>query len=189
MIDEIKDRYRLLKAFELIKYDMKQLILSCLLAFAVGNISAQDIGLHQMISNAAIQSRTPEGDRSYYGLWARDKVLYTPYKMKTKWESPEDSIRKRGEFVTLCSKAFLAYDDKDALATVVYGDSALRTGFDNAELYFYMAYSFETLGDYRQAERSFKAARSRGFPNARLALSAFKKRMKQREKGDSEGKQ
>lgn len=163
---------------------IRKVILSCLLSVACLQISAQDIGLHQMITNATRQSRTPEGDRSYYGLWAKDKLLSAPYKVKTKWESPEDSIRKRGEFVTLCGKAFVAYDDKDALRTIVYGDSALRTGFDNAQLYFYMAFSYEQLGDYRQAEHSFKAARSRGFPNAKQALSAFKQRMKQRKKGE-----
>lgn len=161
---------------------MKRLILACLLAVAALDSSAQDIGLHQMITNATLRSRTPEGDRSYYGLWAKDKLLSAPYKVKTKWESAEDSIRKRGEFVTLCGKAFLAYDEKDALSTVIYGDSALRTGFDNAQLYFNMAFSYEQLGDYRQAERSFKAARSRGFPHASEALSAFKKRMKQRKR-------
>ena len=156
------------------------LIVAGLLAAALTG-SAQDANIAQIKSNAAIRSRTPEGDRNYYGLWAKDKLMAPP-KLKTKWESPEDSIRKRGEFVTLCGQAFLAYDDKDALNTVIYGDSALRTGFDNAQLLFYMGYSYEKLGDYKQAERSFRMAKSRGFLGGREALSAFKQRMKERKK-------
>ena len=143
--------------------------------------SAQDANISQIQSNAAIRSRTPDGDRSYYGLWAKDKLI-SPPQLKTRWESAEDSIRKRGEFVTLCGQAFLAYDDKDALNTVIYGDSALRTGFDNAQLLFYMGYSYEKLGDYKQAERSFRTAKSRGFLGGKEALSAFKQRMKERKK-------
>ena len=157
----------------------KVMMTICLVAAMTVKGHAQDTSLSQMISNAATRSRTPEGDRSYYGLWAKDKLI-SPPKLKTKWESAEDSIRKRGEFVTLCGKAFLAYDGKDALNTVIYGDSALRTGFDNGQLYFYMAYSYEELGDYKQAERNFKAAKSRGFTGAKMALAAFKQRMKER---------
>lgn len=157
----------------------KLLITLCILTSLFMRVSAQDVNFSQMKSDAATRSRTPEGDRSHYGLWAKDKMM-SPPKLKTRWESPEDSIRKRGEFVSLCGKAFLAYEDKDALNTVIYGDSALRTGFDNAQLYFYMAYSYEELGDYKQAERSFKAARSRDFPGAKMALKAFRQRMKER---------
>ena len=158
---------------------MKTIISIMLLMLVVVAGRAQDIGLTQMISNASQISRTPEGDRSYYGLWAKDKLLDKP-KLKTRWESAEDSIRKQSEFVALCGKAFKYYDEKDALNTVIYGDSALRTGFDNPQLYFYMAFSYEELGDYKQAERSFKRAKSRGFAGAKQALAAFKQRMKQR---------
>ena len=162
---------------------MKQkiVLMAGLLAGSVMTGYAQDIGLSQMISNATMRSRTPEGDRTYYGLWAKDKLLELP-QLKTKWESAEDSIRKRGEFVTLCGKAFLAYDERDALNTVIYGDSALRTGFDNAQLYFDMAYCYEQLGDYKQAEHSFKMAKKRGFAGGKMALAAFKQRMKERKK-------
>lgn len=158
---------------------MKAFLLTVVLTCSVLTLSAQDGNISQMAANARSTSRTPEGDRSHYGLLYKDKLLSGPI-AKPKFASPEDSIRRRGEFVTLCGKAFLAYDDKDALSTVLYGDSALRTGFDNAQLYFYMGFSYEQLGDYKRAEQSFKAARSRDFPGAKMALKAFRQRMKER---------
>ena len=159
---------------------MKQTIMTLLLMVA-GNIVAlaQDANFSELHSNTSQRSRTPEGDRGYYGLWAKDKLL-TPPQYKSRWESAEDSIAKRKEFVNLCGKAFIYYDEKDALNTVIYGDSALRTGFDNDRIYFCVALSYEQLGDYKQAERTFKQARSRGIPNAGRALKAFRKRMKER---------
>ena len=152
----------------------------CLLALSATNAMAQDANFSQLHSNTSQQSRTPEGDRSYYGLWLKDKVI-SPPKYKPRWESAEDSIQKRREFIHLCGKAFIYYDEKDALNTVIYGDSALRTGFDNEQIYFYVALSYEQLGDYKQAERTFKQAHSRGIPNAGKALKAFRKRMKERQ--------
>lgn len=70
--------------------------------------------------------RHPGGDREYYGLWYKDHLLGRP-EPKPRFESAEDSIQKRKEFIRLCAVAFEAYDQKDALKTVVYGDSALRT--------------------------------------------------------------
>ena len=154
------------------------LITLCLLILSATTTWAQDANFSEIHSNTSQQSRTPEGDRHHYGLWAKDKLM-SPPQFKSHWKSAADSIQKRREFVNLCGKAFGYYNEKDALNTVIYGDSALRTGFDNDQIYFYVAHSYEQLGDYKQAERTFKQARSRGIPNAGRALKAFRKRMKE----------
>ena len=131
------------------------LITLCLLILSATITWAQDANFSEIHSNTSQQSRTPEGDRHHYGLWAKDKLM-SPPQFKSHWKSAADSIQKRREFVNLCGKAFGYYDEKDALNTVIYGDSALRTGFDNDQIYFYVALSYEQLGDYKQAERTFK---------------------------------
>ena len=146
-----------------------------------GNVMAQDASISQMSSDARNVSRTPEGDRTYYGLWAKDRLL-TSARYKPRYASPEDSIRKRQEFVELCGIAFEAYENKDALKTVIYGDSALLTGFDNVQIYLYMAVSYETLGDYKRAEHFYREAKAHGLTNGKEVLSSFRQRMKERKK-------
>lgn len=140
---------------------------------------AQDSYNENLARVAHVVPKFPEGDRSHYGLWAKDHLLDRPV-VKPKFESAEDSVRKVRQFMHYCSKAFDYYKTHDALNTVVYGDSALRTGFDNREIYLYMALSYETLGDYERAATYFKAAKRRGFPVAKAAYKEFKKRMKAR---------
>lgn len=148
------------------------------------NLWAQDAYISDMTSNARQVSRTPEGDRGYYGLWAKDRLLERP-KSKPRYASPEDSIQKRKDFVHLCGIAFEAYEAKDVLRTVIYGDSALQTGFDNPQIYYYMADSFEILGDDERAGHYYREAKARGIPGGRETLAAFKKRAKARKKAAS----
>jgi len=159
----------------------KQFILLMSLLIAPAATFAQDANITQITSDAQQKSRTPEGDRSHYGLRYRDMLMALP-EVKPRYSSPEDSIRLRKEFVRLCAEAFSAYESGDALHTVVYGDSALRTGFDNLQIYACMANSYEELGDDARALQYFKQAKRVGMPGAKEALSAFKKRMKARKK-------
>lgn len=164
----------------------RRIITVCLVCIFATSLSAQDANISQMTSEARNVSKTPEGDRSYYGLWAKDRLM-DKTRYKRRYASPEDSIRKRNEFVELCGIAFKAYEEKDAMKTIVYGDSALQTGFDNAQIYFYMAVSFEKLGDLKQAGHYYKEAKAHGLPGGKEALAAFKKRMKER-KNESKSK-
>jgi len=145
------------------------------------SLSAQDAYITDMTSNAKQVNRSPEGDRGYYGLWAKDRLLESP-RYKPRYESPADSLRKRNEFVHLCGIAFEAYEAKDALKTVIYGDSALRTGFENQQIFFYMAVSLEKLGDDKRALHFYKEAAAHGYPGGKQALASFKKRAKARKK-------
>ena len=124
--------------------------------FPVLLLNAQDGNISQIQAEARTVSRTPEGDRSHYGLWAKDL-------MKN-------------------SKAYYAYRQHDAHQTVLYGDSALLTGFDTPELFFYLADSYEQLGDDDSALKAYQQAKAKGFPAGAKALSEFKKRQKARKK-------
>jgi|GEM_PF-3071664 len=159
------------------------LIIAALLAALTTTLplKAQDADIMQIASEARQKQRTPQGDRHHYGLRYRD-LLMAPPPTTPRWESAEDSARQRQEFVRLCAEAFRHYDQRDALGTVVYGDSALRTGFDNLQIYAFMANSYEELGDDERALEYFKKARTHGVPGGKEALAAFKKRMKARRK-------
>lgn len=151
------------------------------LTLMVAEAMAQDSYIQNLTTVARIVPKYPDGDRSHYGLWAKDRLLDRPV-VKPKFESPEDSLRKMGMFIHYCSKAFEYYRQKDARNTVVYGDSALHTGFDNRELYLYMGLSYEALGDEAHANDCFRTAKKRGFPSAKFAYSEYKKRKKARRK-------
>lgn len=94
-------------------------------------------------------------------------------------ETPADSIKRRAEFTRLCRLAYDAYESGDSYHTIVYGDSALRKHFHTPELYFFMAVSFDKLGDYKDAKYAYKQAVSAGYPNGQLAYKAFKARQKE----------
>ena len=157
------------------------LLFTCFMFLTAMSGLAQDANISQMRQDASAVDRHPGGDREYYGLWYKDHLLGRP-EPKPRFESAEDSIQKRREFIRLCAVAFEAYEQKDALKTVVFGDSALRTGFDNQQIFFYMADSYETLGDDERALTFYKEAKSHGIPGGSAALSAFKKRAKARKK-------
>lgn len=156
------------------------LLIAWLLMMAAEAV-AQDSYYENLVTVARVLPKYPDGDRSHYGLWAKDRLMDRPI-IKPKFESPEDSLRKVALFVHYCGKAFEYYSQKDAANTVLYGDSALRTGFDNRDLYLFMGYSYEALGDDARATDCFKTAKKRGFPSAKFAYSEFKKRKKARKK-------
>ncbi|MBP3756367.1 MAG: tetratricopeptide repeat protein [Prevotella sp.] len=144
---------------------------------------AQDGNIQQIQAGARTVSRTPEGDRSHYGLWAKDMMKnWDKVKAKPRFSSPADSLQKYREFTTYYSQAYYAYRTHNADSTILYGDSALMTGFDTPELLFYMADSYEQLGDYDHALIAYQQAKAKGHPAGGKALSEFKKRQKARRK-------
>lgn len=156
------------------------LLIAWLLMMAAEAV-AQDSYYENLVTVARVLPKYPDGDRSHYGLWAKDRLMDRPI-IKPKFESPEDSLRKVALFVHYCGKAFEYFRQKDAQNTILYGDSALRTGFDNNQLYLYMGLSFESLGDDTHARYCFKTAKKRGFPYAKNAYAEYKKRAKARKK-------
>ena len=97
-------------------------------------------------------------------------------------ETREDTLFRRNEFIRLCELAYDAYEAKNDSSTVAYGDSALHYGFHTPELVFFMAVSYERLGDYKNARQSYRHAIDVGYPQATLAYKQFKQRQKERKK-------
>lgn len=97
-------------------------------------------------------------------------------------ETKEDTLMRRKEFIRLCELAYDAYEAKNDSNTVAFGDSALHYGFHTPELVFFMAVSYERLGDYKNARRSYRHAIDVGYPHAALAYKQFKQRQKERKK-------
>lgn len=97
-------------------------------------------------------------------------------------ETREDSLLRVKEFTRLCRLAYDAYDEGDALGTVVYGDSALSKRFHTPELYFFMAVSYEKIGFYKDAQWAYKKAIRAGHMVAPKTYAGFKKRIKARQK-------
>lgn len=94
-------------------------------------------------------------------------------------ESAADSIARRNEFKRLCELAYDAYGVRDYYHTIMYGDSALAKIYHTPELYYFMAVSYDKLGDYKHAEWCFKRSLKAGYVPALEPYQQFKDRMKQ----------
>lgn len=163
--------------------EMKKLIVTTLLLAATGMALAQETHYHKGL-------RSQEENDKYGGVgadpnfngggvyWSRvrnvdDTTISAP-------ETKADSVARVRAFSELCRKAYDAYEAGDAYHTIVYGDSALQKRYHTPDLYFFMAVSFEKLGEYSGAEWAYKKAMKAGYVPAPKAYAAFKKRMKER---------
>ncbi len=95
-------------------------------------------------------------------------------------QTPEQKEALRREFLRLCNLAYEAFEQHNALRTIIYGDSALHTRFHTPDLYFFMAVSFEQLGSYEEADWAYRKALGAGYQNALTIYNDFKERQKQR---------
>ena len=83
------------------------LLFTCFMLLTAMSGLAQDANISQIRQDASAVDRHPGGDREYYGLWYKDHLLGRP-EPKPRFESAEDSIQKRKEFIRLCAVAFEA---------------------------------------------------------------------------------
>lgn len=162
---------------------MKKTILTTLLIAVTTTLMAQESHYHKGLRSQSENDKygTVASDPNFNGgggvYWSRtrnvDDVAITR-------ESPADSIARRENFKRLCQLAYDAYEDGDAIKTVQYGDSALQTRYHTADLYYFMAVSFEKLGSYDEAEWSYRHALGAGYPDALNVYKGFKERQKVR---------
>ena len=162
---------------------MKKTILTTLLIAVTTTLMAQESHYHKGLRSQSENDKygTVASDPNFNGgggvYWSRtrnvDDVAITH-------ESPADSIARRENFKRLCQLAYDAYEDGDAIKTVQYGDSALQTRYHTADLYYFMAVSFEKLGSYDEAEWSYRHALGAGYPDALNVYKGFKERQKVR---------
>ena len=160
-------------------------MMGVLATLVTGTTAAQDGYIQQIRSDARNVSKNPDGDRGHYGLWAKDH-MWGKKREKPRFESVEDSLQKRREFAQYYSDTYGAFNRKEWETTVMKGDSALMTGFDAPDLYFYIGTGYEQLGEYKQAEEAFRMSKQKGFSGGSLALSEFKKRQKARRKAEKQ---
>ena len=159
---------------------MKKTILTTLLIAVTTTLMAQESHYHKGLRSQSENDKygTVASDPNFNGgggvYWSRtrnvDDVAITR-------ESPADSIARRENFKRLCQLAYDAYEDGDAIKTVQYGDSALQTRYHTADLYYFMAVSFEKLGSYDEAEWSYRHERRKKEEKQRRKEE--KKRLKQ----------
>ena len=162
---------------------IKKTILTTLLIAVTTTLMAQESHYHKGLRSQSENDKygTVASDPNFNGgggvYWSRtrnvDDVAITR-------ESPADSIARRENFKRLCQLAYDAYEDGDAIKTVQYGDSALQTRYHTADLYYFMAVSFEKLGSYDEAEWSYRHALGAGYPDALNVYKGFKERQKVR---------
>lgn len=95
-------------------------------------------------------------------------------------ETPADSIARRENFKRLYQLAYDAFEAGDSVMTVAYGDSALKTRYHTADLYYFIAVSLEKLGNYKDADWAYRKALAAGYPAALNIYNDFKERQKQR---------
>ena len=162
---------------------MKKTILTTLLIAVTTTLMAQESHYHKGLRSQSENDKygTVASDPNFNGgggvYWSRtrnvDDVAITR-------ESPADSIARRENFKRLCQLAYDAYEDGDAIKTIQYGDSALQTRYHTADLYYFMAVSFEKLGSYDEAEWNYRHALGAGYPDALNVYKGFKERQKVR---------
>ncbi|MBR1880364.1 MAG: hypothetical protein IJ804_06430 [Prevotella sp.] len=161
---------------------MKKLIVTIILAAMTGIAMAQESHYHKGLRSQEENDKyggvaaEPHFDGGGY-YWSRarnvDDVAITR-------ETAADSIARREDFKRLCRLAYDAYDAGDAVKTVVYGDSALMKRYHTADLYFFMAVSYEKLGSYDEADWAYRKALGAGYPSALNIYKGFKERQKER---------
>jgi len=170
---------------------MKKRILILLLTALTMSAVAQETHYHKGLRSQKEVDKygTVASDPNFHGgggiYWSRvrnvDDVAITH-------ESSEDSIVRRELFKRYCQQAYDAYEDGDALKTIIYGDSALQTRYHTPDLYFFMGVSFEQLGSYDEADWGYKHALGAGYPGALDVYKDFKERQKQRKLAEKQKK-
>ena len=170
---------------------MKKLILTTLLLVVTGTMLAQETHYHKGLRSQEENDKygTTASDPNFSGgggvYWSRtrnvDDVAITH-------ETPADSIARRENFKRRCRLAYDAYDEGDAVKTIVFGDSALMTRYHTPDLYFFMGVSFEKLGSYDEAEWSYRHALGAGYPGAQNVYKSFKQRQQERKANEKQRK-
>lgn len=164
---------------------MKKTILLLLLAAANLTATAQESHYHRALRGQdteygiAVSSDTYMGGVTPGMYWTRTRDANDVAIVDA---TPEDSIARHAEFMRHYEKAFEAYVAGDAPRTLLYGDSALQTRLQAADLIFYMAISFERLGLYQDARLAYRKASSAGYAPAAIAYKDFRNRQKTRKK-------
>ncbi len=159
---------------------MKNLFLSVLVAAFATEAAAQESHYHRSLrSQDEGYGLIVEAPANSNGMmWSRvrdidDVAITAP-------ETHADSIARRAAFIRFCEQAYDAYEKKDYYHTITFGDSALSKRYHTPDLYYFMAVSFEQLGDYKDAEWGYKMAMRSGYQKEPAAYADFKERMKAR---------
>ena len=86
-------------------------------------------------------------------------------------------IRKQN-YEMYVDMAFEAAKNDEWRNVLIYTESALNTGFWNAELYFMRGIAYERLGYLKEAQKEYKTAKRKGSIYAADALELLKAKMK-----------
>ena len=86
-------------------------------------------------------------------------------------------IRKQN-YEMYVDMAFEAAKKDEWRNVLIYTESALDTGFWNAELYFMRGIAYERLGYLKEAQKEYKTAKRKGSIYAADALDLLKAKMK-----------
>ena len=164
---------------------MRHWILSALLLAATMTAKGQETHYHKGLRSQAENDKYGGvgAEPNFNGggtYWSRVRNVDD---MAITDESPADSIKRREEFKRLCRLAYDAYDEGNALKTIVYGDSALQNRYHTPDLYFFMAVSLEKVGSYA-SDRTCMAGQAR----PRKSSAGRKKNARQRRKKEALGK-
>ncbi len=166
---------------------MKKLTLTALLVIVASTALAQETHYHRGLRMQDTDyglTQEPHFDGSGM-FWSRTRNVDD---VAIKNQTPEQKEALRKEFLRLCNLAYDAFEQHNALRTVIYGDSALQTRYHTPDLYFFMAVSFEQLGSYEEADWAYRKALGAGYQNALTFYNDFKERQKQRKIAKKEKK-
>ncbi len=157
---------------------MRKILLSSLLFIAASTAIAQETHYHRaQRSQDTEYGLTQEPHFNGSGMyWSRTRNVDDVVIQNL---TAEEKEQLRKEFLRLCNLAYDAFEHHNAHYTIVYGDSALKTSYHTADLYFFMAVSYETLGNYDDADWSYRQALGAGYPGALNIYNSFKEREKQ----------
>jgi len=166
---------------------MNKLFLTTLLLIISSTLLAQETHYHRALRSqdtayGLIQEPHFDGSGIY---WSR--VRYSD-DLAINSETAEHRETMRKEFLRLCNLAYDAFEQRDALHTVLYGDSALQTRYHTPDLYFFMGVSYEQLGFYDEADWAYRYALGTGYINALPLYNKFKERQKQRKIAEKQKK-
>ncbi len=101
--------------------------------------------------------------------------LYDPDLMRMAIQAARETApQRRANFERYSNDAIEAYNNKNWNLAIQYVNLALRTCFENGQLYYIRGYAYEQLGYLRFAKKDYKRGRNLNSPEAADALEALK---------------
>lgn len=100
--------------------------------------------------------------------------LYVEAMMKAEYDR-----QQKAKFEHYQQQAYDCYNKQDWYGFLTYSNYALETGWYDSKLYYDRGVVFERLNNFKEAKKSYKKAKKKGYAYAEAALQSCKEKEKE----------